>query len=356
MRATPHRYRLYPMADIALTANATAVLERRYLRRDADGRPVEPAAAMFRRVAENVAAAETAWGGDAGTWADRFEAAMTHLDFLPNSPTLMNAGRELQQLAACFVLPVDDSLDSIFDTLKHTAKIHQSGGGTGFSFSRLRPRGDVVKTTLGVSSGPVSFLEVYDAATEHIKQGSFRRGANMGILDVTHPDIDDFIDVKRDGRITNFNLSVGVTTEWMDKAARGEEYELRNPRDGSAAGVRNAGEVFARMVDAAWATGDPGVVFLDAMNRPRTNPTPALGPIEATNPCGEQPLLPYEACVLGSVNLANFVVDRTHAVPGVDWDRLADTVRLAVRFLDDAVEQSHYPLPEIARLHRHILE
>ncbi len=336
------------MVEPSLTASATAVLERRYLLRDPQGNPTESAATMFDRVARNVAAAETGWGGSAEHWARRFREAMTRLDFLPNSPTLMNAGRELQQLAACFVLPVEDSLDSIFDTLKHAAKIHQSGGGTGFSFSRLRPRGDVVKTTRGVSSGPVSFLEVFDSATEHIKQGSFRRGANMGILDVTHPDISEFIDVKRTGHITNFNLSVGVTADWIDAARRGADYELVNPRDGRSAGTRNAGVVFDQLVDAAWATGDPGLVFLDAMNRPRTNPTPSLGRIEATNPCGEQPLLPYEACVLGSVNLAHFVADGD-----VDWDRLAETVHLGVRFLDDAVEQSCYPLPQIAELHKH---
>ena len=337
------------MVEPSLTASATAVLERRYLLRDAHGNPTESAAAMFERVARNVAAAEAEWGGSTERWAERFREAMTRLDFLPNSPTLMNAGRELQQLAACFVLPVEDSLDSIFDTLKHAAKIHQSGGGTGFSFSRLRPRGDVVKTTRGVSSGPVSFLEVFDSATEHIKQGSFRRGANMGILDVTHPDIAEFIDVKRTGHITNFNLSVGVTADWIDAARRGEDYELVNPRDGRAVGTRDAAAVFDQLVDAAWATGDPGLVFLDAMNRPRTNPTPSIGRIEATNPCGEQPLLPYEACVLGSVNLANFATTDGD----VDWDRLAETVHLGVRFLDDAVEQCRYPLPQIAELHKH---
>ncbi|MDH3307704.1 MAG: adenosylcobalamin-dependent ribonucleoside-diphosphate reductase [Acidimicrobiia bacterium] len=338
------------MIDIPLTANAVAVLERRYLLRDGEGRPTESAVDMFRRVAANIAAAETLWNGSPELWEDRFFEVMARLDFLPNSPTMMNAGRELQQLAACFVLPIEDSLDSIFDTLKHTAKIHQSGGGTGFSFSRLRARGDMVKTTRGVSSGPVSFLEVYDSATEHIKQGSFRRGANMGILDVTHPDITRFIDAKRDGGITNFNLSVAVTVDWMNRAEHGEDYELIDPRSGEAVGTENAGRIFDAMVDSAWATGDPGVVFLDRMNRPRTNPTPALGRIEATNPCGEQPLLPYEACVLGSVNLAHFVTHDDH--PDVDWRRLGETVRLAVRFLDNAVEQSRYPLPQIEELHK----
>jgi ribonucleoside-diphosphate reductase alpha chain len=259
----------------------------------------------------------------------------------------MNAGRDLQQLAACFVLPVEDSLDSIFDTLKLAAKIHQSGGGTGFSFSQLRPRGDLVKSTHGVSSGPVSFLEVYDAATERIKQGSFRRGANMGILDVTHPDILEFIDAKRSGGITNFNISVGVTSEWMELARRRAPYETSNPRTGESAARLNAGEVLDRIVEAAWSTGDPGLVFLDRMNRERTNPTPQLGAILATNPCGEQPLLPYEACVLGSIDVGKFARETR-----VRWDRLEEVVNVAVRFLDNAVERSTYPIHEIRELHR----
>jgi ribonucleoside-diphosphate reductase alpha chain len=335
------------MFSIALTDNARTVLERRYLLRDPDGIPTETPEAMFRRVAEDIASAEAQWNGDVGHWADRFDDAMGSLDFLPNSPTLMNAGRSLQQLAACFVLPIDDSLDSIFDTLKLAAKIHQSGGGTGFSFSKLRPRGDFVRTTAGVSSGPVSFIEVYDVATEHIKQGSFRRGANMGVLAVTHPDIEAFIDSKRSGDITNFNLSVGVTEGWIRRAAAGGPYELINPRNGEVVRTVDAGEVFARLVDAAWETGDPGLVFLDRMNRPRTNPTPTIGMIDATNPCGEQPLLPYEACVLGSINLGRFTAEN-----GFDWDRLHDVVRLGVRFLDNAVERSRYPLEAIERLHK----
>jgi ribonucleoside-diphosphate reductase alpha chain len=333
--------------DIRLTPNARRVLARRYLLRDESGAPVERPADLFRRVAHDIASAETAWGSDPAPWERRFYEVMADLTFLPNSPTLMNAGRDLQQLAACFVLPVEDSLDSIFDTLKLAAKIHQSGGGTGFSFSRLRPQGDLVKTTLGVSSGPVSFLEVYDAATERIKQGSFRRGANMGILDVTHPDIEAFIDAKRTGGITNFNLSVAVTEQWMHLAAAGADYDLVNPRTGDVARTCNAGEVFARLVDAAWETGDPGLVFVDRMNRPRTNPTPALGRIEATNPCGEQPLLPFEACVLGSVDLGKF-----SAGGNIDWDRLARVVTIAVRFLDNAVERSRYPAPEIEKAHK----
>ncbi len=331
-----------------LTPNARAVLDRRYLLKDDAGQPIESAEDMFLRVAGDIGSAEALWGEDPDPWVESFYRAMVSLDFLPNSPTLMNAGRDLQQLAACFVLPMEDSLDSIFDTLKLTAKIHQSGGGTGFSFSRLRPRGDIVKTTRGVSSGPVSFLEVYDSATEHIKQGSFRRGANMGILDVTHPDIMEFVNSKNEGGITNFNISVGVTEGWMQKAAEGSNYTLVNPRDGEPAGELNAGEVYSAISEAAWKTGDPGIVFLDRINEPRTNPTPQLGRIEATNPCGEQPLLPFEACVLGSINLGHFVEDGD-----VRWDALAETTALAVRFLDNAVEQSRYPIPEIEQLHKH---
>lgn len=335
-------------SDIPLTGNAETVLARRYLLRDAAGHPVEAASDMFHRVAADIAAAESTWGGDPEPWEATFYDAMSSLLFLPNSPTLMNAGRALQQLAACFVLPIEDSLDSIFDTLKLAAKIHQSGGGTGFSFTRLRPRGDLVKTTLGVSSGPVSFLEVYDAATERIKQGSFRRGANMGILDVTHPDIEAFIDAKRSGGITNFNLSVAVTAEWIAAAASGESYDLMHPGTGLPVGTRSAADVFERLVDAAWASGDPGLVFIDRMNAPRTNPTPQLGRIEATNPCGEQPLLPFEACILGSIDVGKFVSEG-----GVDWDRLGEMVATGVRFLDNAVERSTYPIPEIEKLHKH---
>lgn len=332
---------------LSLSDNARAVLERRYLLKDERGRPAETAEAMFRRVAEDIAKAEQGWGGDTEAWADRFYRVMVSLDFLPNSPTLMNAGRDLQQLAACFVLPVEDSLDSIFETLKLAAKIHQSGGGTGFSFSRLRPRGDMVRSTRGVSSGPVSFLEVYDSATEHIKQGSFRRGANMGVLEVTHPDILEFVDAKASGGITNFNISIGVTGDWMEKATAGEDYDLINPRSGEVVSSLNAATVFNAIADAAWRTGDPGLVFLDRINEPRTNPTPRLGRIEATNPCGEQPLLPYEACVLGSINLGHFA-----AGGQVQWTDLAELVRTGVRFLDNAVERSRYPLPQIEAMHK----
>ncbi len=332
---------------VSLTPNALRVLERRYLLRNDAGEPAEKPADLFTRVAEDIAAAEEVWGGSAAEWRERFYRLMTSLRFLPNSPTLMNAGRSLQQLAACFVLPVEDSLDSIFDTLKLAAKIHQSGGGTGFSFSRLRPRGDVVQTTKGVASGAVSFLEIFDAATERIKQGSFRRGANMGILAVDHPDIEEFISVKLEGAVANFNISVGVTEAWMKKVAGAETYELINPRSGAAVRTVSARAVFDSICRAAWRSGDPGIVFLDRINEPRTNPTPRLGRIESTNPCGEQPLLPFEACVLGSVNLGAFATG-----DGIDWDALGDTVDEGVRFLDNAVERSRYPLGEIERLHR----
>ena len=332
---------------VSLTDNARTVLERRYLIRNEAGAPAESPESLFTRVARHVAAVESIWDGNADLWAERFYETMTSLNFLPNSPTLMNAGRELGQLAACFVLPIDDSLDSIFETLKLTAKIHQSGGGTGFSFSSLRPRGDMVMTTTGVSSGPVSFLQVYDSATEHIKQGSFRRGANMGVLDVTHPDILDFIHSKTSGGITNFNISVGVSTEWMEKVAKNEDYDLVNPRSGEAVATLSASAVYAEIAQAAWATGDPGLIFLDRINEARTNPTPEVGWIHATNPCGEQPLLPFEACVLGSVNLGRFV-ERGD----VNWPALGRTVDVGVRFLDNAVEASKYPIRQIEKMHK----
>jgi ribonucleoside-diphosphate reductase alpha chain len=327
--------------------NARTVLERRYLLKDKAGDPIESPESLFARVAEDIASAELEWNGDPRSWEDRFYTAMASMAFLPNSPTLMNAGRDLGQLAACFVLPIEDSLDSIFETLKLTALIHQSGGGTGFAFSRLRPRGDTVKTTNGVSSGPVSFLEVYDAATEHIKQGSFRRGANMGVLDVTHPDILEFISSKAAGGLTNFNISVGVTEEWMHRASAGTPYTLVNPNSGDAVADLNASDVFSAITESAWATGDPGLVFVDRINQPRGNPTPFLGQIEATNPCGEQPLLPFEACVLGSVNLGLFAQGGEMA-----WDALGETVRLGVRFLDNAIERSKYPISQIESMHK----
>jgi len=338
------------------------VLERRYLAKDADGRPVETPEAMFRRVAHNIALAEARYAPEGQATArvtemeERFFALMTSLRFLPNSPTLGNAGRPLQQLSACFVLPVGDSMEEIFDALKNTALIHKSGGGTGFAFSRLRPAGDRVAATGGIASGPVSFMKVFDAATEAIKQGGTRRGANMAILSVDHPDIEDFIAVKSDMvTLQNFNISVAVSERFMQAVERDEEYDLVNPRTGEAVGRRSARRIFRTIVENAWKNGDPGLVFLDRINR--DNPTPALGRIEATNPCGEQPLLAYESCNLGSINVARFVRPkksrRASAEAGgweVDWEALAAVIPDCIRFLDDVIDQNVYPVPEIERM------
>ena len=326
-----------------LGRNAREVLSRRYLLRDDAGQPVETPAGLFRRVARAVAQAEPP--ADREGWAARFEARMAALEFLPNSPTLMNAGRPGGQLAACFVLPVEDDLGAIFDALKWAALIHQSGGGTGFSFSRLRPRGDVVRTTHGVASGPVSFVRIFDAATETIKQGGVRRGANMAVLRVDHPDVIDFVDAKRGPGLGNFNVSVAVPDAFMSAVEAGGPFALRHPSTGAVVRELPARELFRRIAEDAWASGEPGLLFLDRVNR--DNPTPDLGAIEGVNPCGEQPLLPFEACTLGSVNLARMARDGA-----LDRERLASVVRDGVRFLDDVLDANAWPLPQVAAVSR----
>ncbi|MFN7685711.1 MAG: adenosylcobalamin-dependent ribonucleoside-diphosphate reductase [Oligoflexia bacterium] len=326
------------MKEHRWSENARIVLTERYLLRDDSGRTTETPDQLLWRVARSIADVEKSI--HRRRWAQRFYELMASGDFLPNSPTLMNAGRENGQLAACFVIPIEDSLDSIFDALKYAAKIHQSGGGTGFSFSRLRGKGSEVSTSHGVAGGPLAFLQIFDQSTEAIKQGGVRRGANMGVLRVDHPDILEFIDIKRDQTsITNFNLSVGVTGAFFDALAKGRKVELRCPHSGRAVRSVAAQEIFDRIVDSAWKCGDPGLLFLDRMNL--FNPTPTRGAFEATNPCGEQPLLGYEACNLGSINLGNFV-----GPSGIEWQRLADAVHLAIRFLDDVIDANHYPLLE----------
>lgn len=330
-----------------LRESALIVLQARYLVRDENNEIIETPQGLFERVALAVSEAERNFPKSRDKWeyyAERFYELMASLDFLPNSPTLMNAGRPLGQLSACFVLPIEDSLDSIFEALKYTALIHKSGGGTGFNFSRLRPKGDIVFSTSGVASGPVSFMKVFDAATEAIKQGGKRRGANMGILNIDHPDIEEFITAKSDPKVlTNFNISVAITDAFMEALKRDEEFPLVNPRTGRVVRKVSAKYLFNLLCEKAWETGDPGLLFIDRVNQ--YNPTPHIGKIEATNPCGEQPLLPFESCNLGSINLANFVRDRD-----LDWEKLRETIHLAIRFLDDVIEVNHFPIPQIAKI------
>jgi len=332
------------------TEPALRVLRERYLLRK-DGEVIETPEEMCWRVAVSIAAGEGRYGRSQAAVrevAEAFYDMMVDGYFIPNSPTLMNAGKgNGLQYSACYVLPVGDSMEEIFDSVKAAAIIHKSGGGTGFAFSRLRPKDDIVSSTGGRASGPVSFLRVFNGATEAVKQGGTRRGANMGILKVDHPDILEFIDCKLDGGITNFNISVAATDTFMEALARGEEYDLINPHTKKVVGRLSAKEVFDRMVQAAWRTGDPGMVFIDRINASPANPTPGLGQVEATNPCGEQPLLPNEACNLGSLNVSKFARRGDDGELSIDWDEMERVVRLAVRFLDDVIEMNPYPLPEI---------
>jgi ribonucleoside-diphosphate reductase alpha chain len=333
------------LIEMELSKSALRVLEARYLRRNGNGQVTEDPREMCERVARAISEAELAYGSasEARRWEARFFQMLSSLDFLPNSPTLMNAGTLLGQLSGCFVLPVDDTMESIFGALRDMALIQRTGGGTGFSFSRLRPAGDRISTTGGKASGPVSFMKVFDCATENIKQGGRRRGANMGVLRIDHPDIEEFIYAKSQPEsLANFNLSVGITDDFMAAVDAGGSISLLHPTTGIETGRRAAGPLFRAICDAAWETGDPGLLFLDAIAR--ANPTPELGGIDATNPCGEVPLLPGESCNLGSINLAHFVVCRDGAST-LDWDRLGPVVRSAVRFLDDVITANRFPLP-----------
>ncbi len=347
-----------------LTENARIVLAKRYLKKDAEGRPVENAETMFWRVAKTIADVDADYGASeaaVGEVARQFYDLMVEGKFEPNSPTLMNAGRPLGQLSACFVLPVEDALSNgrsgIYDTLKAMALVHQSGGGTGFSFSRLRPEGDMVRSTMGVASGPVSFMKLYDASTEVVKQGGTRRGANMGILRVDHPDIRHFITCKNDTtQVTNFNISVAITDAFMEAVSQGETYELKNPKTGEVVGREDARAIFDTIVRGAWLTGEPGTFFIDRANE--FNPVPHLGSYEATNPCGEQPLLAYDVCNLGSINLGQFV--KADARPGddpdgaVDWEGLRQVIHLSTHFLDNVIDANRYPLEQIHELAQNI--
>ncbi len=323
-----------------ISENAIKVLEKRYLAKDANGKVTESVEGLFRRVADAISASDLNYdkNADIKKISDEFYNVMTNLEFLPNSPTLMNAGRDLGQLSACFVLPVADSMGDIFEAIKQAALIHQSGGGTGFSFSRLRQSGSVVRSTGGVASGPISFMKVFNMATEAVKQGGTRRGANMGILRVDHPDILEFISCKENtSDITNFNISVGITEEFMKAAEEGRDYDLIAPNTGEVVATLSARDVFSKIVDHAWSTGEPGIIFLDRLNR--DNVVPSQGEIESTNPCGEQPLLPYESCNLGSINLVEMLAENDF-----DWKKLKKTIKTAVHFLDNVIDANKYPL------------
>jgi ribonucleoside-diphosphate reductase alpha chain len=330
---------------LELSDNALIVLKRRYLLKNEEGELIETPEQMLDRVAGYVASTDSIYNEKTSS-RQEFYKIMSDLEFLPNSPTLMNAGTRIKQLAACFVLPVEDSLEEIFETVKTAALIHQSGGGTGFSFSRLRPGGDIVGTTGGIASGPLSFMNVFNAATQAVRQGGRRRGANMGILRIDHPDIIDFITAKRNPEVlTNFNLSVAVTDRFMEGVKNGKSYELVNPRTGKVIERRDSKEIYDLIVESAWSCGEPGIIFIDRINR--DNPTPDLGMIEATNPCGEQPLLPYEACNLGSINLNKMLT-----YGRIDYERLGKTVDIAVRFLDNVIDLEEFPLDEISYMVR----